>query len=72
MPMTIDRLPHDMTPAQRLDEVARLLALGILRLRARREAEKTNDPNQLREFGLDFGGERSVSDTDTHVERRRR
>jgi hypothetical protein len=70
--MTIDRLPHDLTPAQRLDEVARLLALGILRLRARRAAEKANDLSHLRRFGLDFGGERSVSDTDTHVERRRR
>jgi hypothetical protein len=29
-----------MTPADRLDEVARLLALGFLRLRARRRAEK--------------------------------
>jgi hypothetical protein len=31
-----------MTPAERLDEVARLLALGFLRLRARRQAEKAN------------------------------
>jgi hypothetical protein len=28
-----------MTPDERLDEVARLLALGYLRLRARRDAE---------------------------------
>jgi hypothetical protein len=60
-----------MTPAQRLDEVARLLALGFLRLRARRQAEKVNDPNHLREFGLDFGGEGSVCDTDTHANRER-
>jgi hypothetical protein len=70
--MASPRIPDQLTPAQRLDEVARLLALGILRLRARRMAEKANDPNHLREFGLDFGGEGSVSDTDTHVERRRR
>ena len=39
-----------MSPAERLDEVARLLALGFLRLRARRQAEKANNPNHLREF----------------------
>jgi hypothetical protein len=61
-----------MTVAERLDEVARLLALGFLRLRARREAEKPNDPNHLRAFGLDFAGEKSVCDTDAHAQRRRR
>jgi hypothetical protein len=61
--------PDLMTPAERLDEVARLLALGYLRLRARRQAEKTSDPNHLREFGLDFRGEGSVCDTDTHANR---
>jgi hypothetical protein len=59
-----------MSPTERLDEVARLLALGFLRLRARRQAEKTNDPNYLREFGLDFGGEGSVMDTDARLQRR--
>jgi hypothetical protein len=61
-----------MSPTERLDEVARLLALGYLRLRARRQAEKANDPNYLREFGLDFRGEGSVCDTDTHAPRERR
>jgi hypothetical protein len=61
--------PSPMSPAERLDEVARLLALGYLRLRARRHAEKANDPNHLREFGLDFRGERSVCDTDVHADR---
>jgi hypothetical protein len=42
-------LPYPMPPAERLDEVARLLALGFLRLRARRNAEKANEPNHLRE-----------------------
>jgi hypothetical protein len=42
--------PDLMSPADRLDEVARLLALGYLRLRARRQREKANDPNHLREF----------------------
>jgi hypothetical protein len=63
-------LYHDrLTPAERLDEVARLLALGYLRMRARRQQEKANDPNQLRRFGLDFRGEGSVCDTDTHRRR---
>jgi hypothetical protein len=61
-----------MSPAERLDEVARLLALGFLRLRARRQAEKADEPNHLRRFGLDFGGEGSVCDTDAHAQRRRR
>jgi hypothetical protein len=60
-----------MTSAERLDEVARLLALGLLRLRARRNAEKANDPNDLRNFGLDFRGEGSVCDTDAHAHRER-
>ena len=60
-----------MSSAERLDEVARLLALGFLRLRARRREEKSNDPNHLREFGLDFGAEGSVGDTDTHADRER-
>jgi hypothetical protein len=60
-----------MSPAERLDEVARLLALGFLRLRARRQAEKANDPNHLREFGLDFAAEGSVSDTDARADRDR-
>jgi hypothetical protein len=61
-----------MGPAERLDEVARLLALGFLRLRARRQAEKVNDPNHLREFGLDFAAEGSVCDTDVRAQRRHR
>jgi hypothetical protein len=65
-------IPYPMSPAERLDEVARLLALGFLRLRARRQAGKTNDPNHLRSFGLDFRGEGSVCDTDAHADRERR
>jgi hypothetical protein len=64
--------PSPRTTEERLDEVARLLALGYLRLRARRRAQKANDPNYLRKFGLDFGAERSVSDTDAHAQRRQR
>jgi hypothetical protein len=61
-----------MSPAERLDQVARLLALGYLRLRARRQAEKVNDPNHLREFGLDFAAEGRVCDTHANAQRRRR
>jgi hypothetical protein len=60
-----------MSPTERLDEVARLLALGFLRLCARRQREKANNPNHLREFGLDFVAEGSVCDTDTHADRER-
>jgi hypothetical protein len=62
----------DLSPTERLDEVARLLALGYLRLRARRAEQKANYPNHLRGFGLDFGAEGSVGDTDTHSDRERR
>jgi hypothetical protein len=66
------RLHHGLiTPTERLDEVARLLALGYLRLRARRLREKANDPNHLREFGLDFAAEGSVCDTNAHADRER-
>jgi hypothetical protein len=61
-------MPH----TERLDEVARLLALGFLRLRARRAEQKTNDPNHLRALGLDFVAEGSVCDTDAHADRERR
>jgi hypothetical protein len=61
-----------MSPTERLDEVARLLALGYLRLRARRRAEKANNPNHLSGFGLDFAAEGSVCDTDADTQRRRR
>jgi hypothetical protein len=64
-------IPYPMTSTERLDEVARLLALGYLRLRARRQAEKANGPNRLREFGLDFATEGSVMDTDARLQRRR-
>jgi hypothetical protein len=60
-----------MSPTDGLDEAARLLALGYLRLRARRQAEKSSKPNRLRGFGLDFRGEGSVMDTDARLQRRR-
>jgi hypothetical protein len=60
-----------MPPTERLDEVARLLALGYLRLRARRRADKASEPNHLSGFGLDFAAEGSVCDTDPHRRRER-
>ena len=63
--------PAPISPAERLDEVARLLALGFLRLRARHQREKATEPNHLRGFGLDFRGEGSVMDTDARLQRRR-
>jgi hypothetical protein len=70
MPNCIRSIP--ISPTERLDEVARLLALGFLRLRARRQREKLNAPNYLRKFGLDFGAKGSVCDTDAHADRERR
>jgi hypothetical protein len=60
-----------MSPTERLDEVARLLALGYLRLRARRQAENANEANHLSEFELDFAAEGSVRDTDADAQRKR-
>ena len=60
-----------LSSAERLDEVARLLALGFLRLRARRRMQEASEPNRLRGFGLDFRGEGSVMDTDARLQRRR-
>jgi hypothetical protein len=60
-----------LSPTERLDEVARLLALGFLRLQARRLREKANSPNHLSRFGLDFAVQGSVCDTDASVQRRR-
>ena len=63
--------PTPMTAEERLEEVARLLALGFLRLRARRRAEEANDSNGSRESELDFRAEGSVCDTDAHADRER-
>jgi hypothetical protein len=63
--------PNHLSSRERLDEVARLLALGFLRLQARRQAAKANQPNHLSGFGLDFGAEGSVSDTDADAQRKR-
>lgn len=52
--------PDLMTPAERLNEIAEILAAGLLRLR-RREAEK--HVSHLEKNGLDFSPDRSVHAT---------
>ena len=46
--------PDHMTASERLDEVGRILALGILRLMALQNRKNPDNPSNLREFGLDF------------------
>lgn len=57
--------------SERLDEVAQLLALGILRLRDResRAVERVSDG---REVGVDFVSEQSVCRRETHHDREER
>ncbi|MBF0094666.1 MAG: hypothetical protein HQL34_08990 [Alphaproteobacteria bacterium] len=54
--------PESMTADERLDEIAAILAAGVLRLDARRRAgrEKANNIKDKRKFGLDFALDRSV------------
>ncbi len=52
--------PNLMTATERLDEVAEILAAGLLRARARRSEKKTSSSNELREVPLDFSWEQSV------------
>jgi hypothetical protein len=49
-----------MSAAERLDEVAEILAAGLLRVRARQSERKANNSKRLREVPLDFPPERSV------------
>lgn len=50
------RAPEDMTPSQRMEEIAAILALGMLR-RIMLEARKTN---RFGEIPLDSSGKESV------------
>ena len=43
--------PNDMTATERLEEIAAILAAGILRLKARESARTAGDP---RDLSLDF------------------
>ena len=57
MPTALD--PARMTAAERLDEVARILAAGILRARARRLESQAQSKGEKREFSLDLTGKES-------------
>ena len=47
-----NQLPCDgITPAERLDEIAEILAAGLMRLRARKSSSLSGDPGEIR---LDF------------------
>ena len=48
--------PDFMTPAERLDEIAEILAAGILRVRARLRAPRGSTAEQVR---VDFSPKRS-------------
>jgi len=50
-----------LSTEQRLDEVARILALGIIRLAERARRSGPVYPNQSSGFRLDFAAGRSVS-----------
>lgn len=58
--------PDHMTATERLDEVASILAMGILRLRG-----KANKLNAFGDICLDFKGGQSVHgrETDDHGDR---
>ena len=49
--------PERMTADERLDEVADILAVGLLRLRERHSSSNSND---LREVCLDFNANQSM------------
>ena len=51
--------PSQMTTAERLDEVARILAAGILRARAKRLESQDNSRDKERESSLDLPVEES-------------
>jgi hypothetical protein len=60
--------PDRMTPTAHLAELADILALGILRLRARRKPRETND---VSEFRLDCSPDRSGHGRTSRTRRKR-
>jgi hypothetical protein len=67
--MMSNRLPpHLMTSAERLDEIAEILAAGILRVRARLRAPQGSTPEQVR---VDFSPRRSGHVAPSRQRRRR-
>lgn len=58
---TADPFPRtDSATVDRLNEVAGIIALGILRLRARRDSINARDSEDSCHFGVDFDGGQSV------------
>lgn len=55
--------PARMSADERLDEVAEILAVGILRLRERRSSKNMNKSRELREIPLDFAARQSGHET---------
>ena len=61
MPGTADPFPRtDDATEDRLNEVAGIVALGILRLQARRDTENARNTEDSCQFGVDFDGGQSV------------
>jgi hypothetical protein len=60
--------PDLMTPAERLDEIAEILAAGILRVRAHLRAPQGSTAEQVR---VDFSPDRSGHVTPSGIRRRR-
>lgn len=52
--------PYIPPTDDRLDEIARILALGILRLRAKQDKTRIETADSEREFGVDFLPDQSV------------
>ena len=55
--------PDRMSTAERLDELAHILAAGLVRLRDRKSVEKFHDSHELIEGSLDLPAPKSVHDT---------
>lgn len=68
--MLVGEVDSNLGAEERLNEVARLLALGYLR---HRERQRANHPNQLSKLGLDFSAHQRmcVENSDTHGESQR-
>ena len=64
--MRIDLKPHEMTPDERLNEMAAILARGVLRLRKARKFGDNSSPENSSESGpnpLDVPAETRLSVT---------